>query len=86
MKRITVEALTSPGCKNCEAFRALWDRIKTDWPNVEMRERSVTTPEGQRLAQEHMILASPGIVINGKLFSTGGVDEDAFIAALKEQS
>ena len=47
---------------------------------------SLTTPEGQELVQKHMIMSSPGIVLNGELFSTGGVDKDKFIEKLKELS
>ena len=50
------------------------------------RELDITTPDGQELVQKHMIMASPGLVINGELFSTGGVNTDEFLAKLKELS
>ncbi len=78
--------LSSPGCHNCEAFKKFWDTEKAQWPDVNFREVSLTEPEGQELVQKHQIFASPGIIINDELFSTGGVDEDGLRAKLKELS
>jgi len=84
--KITVQELSSPGCHICKEFEEFWNSIKNDWPNVEYRNISVTTPEGQELAGKYMIFASPGIIINGELFSTGGFDREKFIAKLKTLS
>ena len=86
MNTVTVKEITSPGCQHCAAFKKFWDGIKSDWPNVQFSEVSITTPEGQALGQQHMVLASPGIIINDELFSTGGVDQEKFVAKLKELS
>lgn len=83
---IVVEELSSPGCHNCAAFKEFWESIKADWPQVEMKEISLMDPEGQELVQKHQIFASPGIIINGELFSTGGVDKEGFVNKLKELS
>ena len=48
------------------------------------KEVGITTPEGQELVQKHMIMASPGIILNGELFSTGGVNTKEFVEKLKE--
>lgn len=66
--------LTSPGCHHCDRFRDFWEEESAKWPNVSMREVSVLTEEGQSLAREHAIFASPGIIIDGELVSTGGFD------------
>jgi thioredoxin 1 len=84
MAKIILQELSSPGCSHCAAFRQFWHSIEKDYPDVEFQDISVITPEGQELAQKHMIFSSPGIIINGELFSTGGVDKDKFIAKLKE--
>jgi glutaredoxin len=82
--KIILEELSAPGCIHCKEFREFWESIKAEWPNVEFREVSVVEPEGQELAQKHMIFASPGIILNGELSSTGGVNKEKFIARLKE--
>ena len=86
MDTIDVTVVKSPNCTHCAAFREFWEEIKSDWPKVQPREISITTPEGQALALQHMIMASPGVVINDELLSTGGVNKERFIAKLKELS
>jgi len=86
VKDILLEELSAPGCHNCKAFEEFWGSIEKDWPKVTYKNISVTTPEGQELVQKHTIMASPGIVLNGELFSTGGVDKEKFVAKLKELS
>ncbi|OGN00267.1 MAG: hypothetical protein A3B91_04730 [Candidatus Yanofskybacteria bacterium RIFCSPHIGHO2_02_FULL_41_29] len=85
-KPIILEELTAPGCSHCAAFKKFWHEIEKDWPNVNFKEISLTTPEGQEMVQKYMIFASPGIILNGELFSTGGVNQKEFIEKLKELS
>ncbi len=86
MKPIVLEELSSPGCHNCEAFKNFWESEKANWPNVEFKDVSILTPEGQELVQKHSIFASPGIILNGELFSTGGVNQGSFKEKLKALS
>ncbi len=86
MSSIVLQELSSPGCHNCEAFKTFWDEEKKNWPNVEFHDVSIMAPEGQELVQKHSIFASPGIIINGELFSTGGVNKDDFLAKLRSLS
>ena len=46
----------------------------------------VTTDEGQQMAGKYMIFASPGIILNGELWATGGVDKEKFVEKLRELS
>ncbi|MBI5817214.1 MAG: thioredoxin family protein [Candidatus Yonathbacteria bacterium] len=86
MKPITLEELSSPGCHNCKAFEEFWHSIEKNWPNVIYKNVSIMAPEGQELAQKHMIFASPGIILNGELWATGGFDRDKFITRITELS
>ena len=86
MKEVVLEVLASPGCHVCRMFEEFWHLIEKDWPKVTFRHFDITTPEGQEMAEKFMILASPGIVLNGELFATGGFDKEKFIAKLKELS
>ena len=86
MKNIVLEELSSPGCHNCEAFKCFWEEVKADWPNVAFNDVSIMTPEGQEMVQKYQIFASPGIIINNELFSTGGINKDEFLAKLKALS
>ncbi|MBI3273791.1 MAG: hypothetical protein HYZ69_01470 [Candidatus Colwellbacteria bacterium] len=86
MREVTLEELSSPGCLHCKAFEEFWHSIEKDWPNVKYRNVSVLTPEGQELVGKHMIFASPGIILNGELWATGGFDKGKFLATLKDLS
>lgn len=86
MREIVLEELTSPGCHNCAAFKEFWEEIKMDWSNVSFKEVSIVDPEGQEMVQKYQIFASPGIILNGELFSTGGVNREDFIKKLEELS
>tara|TARA_Y100000310_G_C20140519_1_gene560057 strand:+ start:270 stop:536 length:267 start_codon:yes stop_codon:yes gene_type:complete len=86
MKDVVLQELSSPGCHNCQAFIEFWHSIEKDWPNVKFQDIGLMTPEGQEMVQKYQIMASPGIILNGELFSTGGVDKDKFVAKLQEIS
>lgn len=86
MKEVKLEMVSSPGCSHCRTFRAFWEPLAKDWPNVKFEEVDVTTARGQALAGQHLIFSSPGIILNGELFSTGGVNENKFLSKLKELS
>ena len=79
IKEVSVE-----GCVACAQFEKIWGQIKADFPQVSMEKIDATSPEGQKLILDYGIFASPGIIINGELFSTGGVNRDALVKKLKE--
>lgn len=82
---IKVTEITSPGCSHCARAREfLKGKFKEFHPDVEVEYVDVTTPQGIELVQKHMIFASPGIVINGELFSTGGLDQNKFLKKIEE--
>lgn len=86
MKAIILEELSSPGCQSCKVFEEFWHSAENQFPNVQYHNISVVSPEGIKMANKYMILASPGIVINGELFSTGGVNQKKLIRKIKELS
>jgi len=72
------------GCHNCEAVKKVFDEIMPEFSDkAEVEEVDMTTPEGMELVQKYGIMASPGIVINEELFSSGGVDKEKLIEKLK---
>lgn len=86
MKPVLLEVLHSPGCQTCKQFEAFWRGIEKEWPNVTYKDLDILTPAGQEIASKYMILASPGIVINGTLWATGGFDRKKFLETLKQIS
>ncbi len=72
------------GCHNCEEVKKIFDEIMPDFSEkVEVEEVDMTTPEGMELVQKYGIMASPGVVINGELFSSGGVDKEKLVEKLR---
>lgn len=86
MKPVVLEELSSPGCHVCKQFEDFWHSIEKDWANVTYKNVNVVTPEGQEMAGKYMIMASPGIILNGELWSTGGFHKEKFVQKLKELS
>lgn len=86
MKPVTLEELSSPGCHICRQFEEFWHSVEKDWPNVKYKNVDVTTSQGQEMAQKYMIMASPGIILNGELWATGGFDDKKFVKKLHELS
>lgn len=81
---IKIQFLTMPDCHNCEAAKKIFDEIMPEFSDkVKIEEIDMTTPEGQELVQKYGIMSSPGIIINGELFSTGGVDKEKLVEKLK---
>ena len=71
------------GCHNCAAAKKIFDEVIPEYPNVEVEEIDIATPQGQELAGKYSVMASPGIVIDDELFSTGGVNRDKLVEKLK---
>jgi len=86
MKPVILEELSSPGCHICRQFEEFWHLVEKDWPNVTYKNIDVTTREGQEMVQKYMIMASPGIILNGELWATGGFNKNKFVEKLKELS
>ena len=81
-----VESLSSPDCRNCKIFEDFWHTVQGQYPNVKYQNKSILDKEGAEMAEKFGIFASPGVVINGELFSVGGVDTGKFINKIKELS
>lgn len=83
---VVLEELSAPGCSHCRQFEEFWHSIENQFPHVRYKNISIVTPEGAEIAQKYQIFSSPGIIMNGVLFSTGGFNRDKVFAKLKELS
>lgn len=86
MKQVLLEVLTSPGCTHCRTFFDFWNSVEPNWPNVTLDEYSSSTSEGQALASKYQIFTTPGLIINGEVFSEGGVQTKKFLEKLQSVS
>jgi len=80
---IKIDFVTVKGCVHCAAALKVFEELKPQYPDMEVEEIDATTPKGSELVGKHGIFSSPGIIINGELFSTGGLNKGAFIKKLE---
>jgi glutaredoxin len=87
MNTIKIQELSTKGCSHCqEARKLLEQKIKSQFPNVEIEYIDMMTEQGQKMVQDYGIMASPGIVVNGELFSVGGLNKNKLIEKIKSLS
>lgn len=78
-----IQYLTMPGCHTCAEVKKTINEILPQFPETEFKEIDMSTSEGQEMIQKYQIMSSPGIIIDGKLFSSGGFNKEKFIDKLK---
>lgn len=79
MTRVLV--LSTPGCTHCKMALELLEKLKKEKKDLEIEHVLVT--EKPEMLKKYPILVSPGIVIDGKLVSQGGVNEKQLRSLLK---
>jgi len=87
MSNVLIQELSNPGCSHCaEAREILEKEIKPNYPDVRIEYIEMMTPAGQELVQKHGIMSSPGILVNGELFSMGGLDKKKLVEKIEALS
>ena len=87
MSNITIQEVAAHGCSKCaNAKKVLEETIKPNYPNVTIEYIDMLSDQGQKMVQEYSIMSSPGIVVNGELFSMGGLDKEKLIEKIKALS
>jgi glutaredoxin len=79
---IKVQLVKSEGCVHCEQVKAILEKLKPEFPDLEVEEVLMTTEKGMELIQKYVIMSSPGVIINGQLAFTGGGSEEQVRKAL----
>lgn len=75
---IKVQLVHVPGCTHCGRAKKIIEDLKTTYPQLELVDIDATTPEGMELVTKYGVMASPGVILNGELFATGGLDRNKF--------
>ena len=68
-----IDLLTMPGCGHCASAKTILDKVMGDFPEIEVVIHDIT--EKPELAQQYMLMSAPGVVIDGELVFSGGLDE-----------
>jgi glutaredoxin len=71
------------GCVECKKFKEWWVKNSQNFKNINFKEIDAVTKEGQEMILKYQIFSSPGIIINGELFSSGGVNINKLTEKLK---
>jgi glutaredoxin len=79
---INIQLVSTPGCTHCEAVRKVLNEVKPQYPEMEVHDLDATNPDGLELVTKFGILTSPGVIINGELFATGGINKGELIKKL----
>lgn len=72
---IKLTLVTREGCSHCAQTKELLKRIGPEYPELAVTEVDMITLQGQELIAKYGIMSSPGIIINGEIFSMGGTTE-----------
>ena len=87
MSKIKIQEISTPGCSHCAAAKKILEEdIKSQFLEVEVEYLDLFSDEGQKLVQEHGIMSSPGIIVNGEVFSVGGLNKGKLIEKIKQLS
>ena len=81
---INIQFITVPNCVQCAKAKKIIEKVKLDFSEMTVEYIDVT--EHPEILQQYRVLSSPGIVVNGKLEYTGGLDEASFRALLQKLS
>jgi len=83
---ITIQEISMEGCASCAKTKAILREIEKAFPDVDLEFIDMASEKGQKMVVDFGIMSSPGIVVNGELFSSGGLNKDDLIKKLKELS
>ncbi len=74
-KEINLTLVTREGCVHCAQTKELLKKLQPEYPELVVEEIDMTTPQGQELISKYSIMSSPGVIVNGEMFSMGGTTE-----------
>ena len=84
MSKVLIQEVVSPGCSHCAtAKEILENEIKPKFPDAKIEYIDMMSEQGQKMVQDYGIMSSPGIIVNGELFSMGGLNKDKLIEKIK---
>lgn len=72
---IEIELVKTQNCSHCARVKEVLKKLAPEFPDMKVKEILMTTDKGMELVQKYGIMASPGVIINGKLAFTGGASE-----------
>lgn len=80
---IKIQYVTMLDCHSCAEVEKTFNKVLPDFPKAKVEKIDIASPKGLKLVAKYSIMTSPGIIINGELFSTGGLDKKKLTEKLK---
>lgn len=68
----------------CGYNRGIFKKLKLQFPDLAVEEFLFDSPEGRELAKKFNITIFPATIIDGKFYTSGGVDEKELIKLLQQ--
>ncbi|GMQ95077.1 MAG: hypothetical protein BMS9Abin13_187 [Patescibacteria group bacterium] len=81
---IKLQFVHVPGCHVCVLVMNIIKEIQPQFPDLEIEQVDATTEKGQELLQKYRIMSSPGLIINGELFSMGMIKKEDLVKKLQD--
>ena len=73
---LKVTLVRPEGCVHCGQVLNTLKKLKKNYPDLTIDDIDMISDKGQEIVQKYGIMASPGILINGKFFASGGATEE----------
>ncbi len=80
---IKIQLLTMVGCGHCAEAKKILDELKQDYELLDVEEVDITTDKGQEMIAKYSVMSSPGVIVNGELFSQGGLEKEKLVDRIK---
>ncbi len=78
-----VVMVTKEGCLPCIRIKRIVGELKTELPEIQVREVDFASEEGTRFAVKNSIFYPPAVFINGILFAKGKIMEEPLKEAVR---
>ena len=75
VKQIEVRLVSGFGCKPCDRVKGRLERLRADFPELQVTEVDIGSEEGTAVAVRCRLAALPGILVNGRMALVGDVSE-----------
>jgi len=84
MSKIKIQEITAGGCSKCAKVKEILENeIGPQFPDVEIEYIDMMSEQGLKMVQEYGIMSSPGVIVNGELFSVGSLDKGKLIEKIQ---
>lgn len=77
-----LEYVTIPACADCRRFEETLERVRPDFPEIDVRVVAADTPRGMAISVERGVLRFPVIVLDDEIIAIESIEEPLLRATL----